>query len=73
LVTALAAGLETAPLSVEFLLENMSKRMAEQLREEAEGRGTPRIEEGEAAQARIVTAIRDLESAGELLLVPAEE
>ena len=73
LVTALAAGLETAPLSVEFLLENMSKRMAEQLREEAEGRGTPRVEEGEAAQARIVTAIRDLESAGELLLVPAEE
>lgn len=73
LVTALAAGLETAPLSVEFLLENMSKRMAEQLREEVEGRGTPRIEEGEAAQARIVTAIRDLESAGELLLVPAEE
>ena len=73
LVTALAAGLETAPLSVEFLLEKMSKRMAEQLREEAEGRGTPRIEEGEAAQARIVTAIRDLESAGELLLVPAEE
>ena len=73
LVTALATGLETAPLSVEFLLENMSKRMAEQLREEAEGRGTPRIEEGEAAQARIVTAIRDLESAGELLLVPAEE
>lgn len=73
LVTALAAGLETAPLSVEFLLENMSKRMAEQLREEVEGRGTPRIEEGEAAQARIVTAIRDLESTGELLLVPAEE
>ncbi|MGV6889450.1 FliG C-terminal domain-containing protein [Rhodophyticola sp. SM2404] len=73
LVTALATGLETAPLSVEFLLENMSKRMAEQLREEAEGRGTPRVEEGEAAQARIVTAIRDLESAGELLLVPAEE
>ncbi len=73
LVTALAASLETAPLSVEFLLENMSKRMAEQLREEAEGRGTPRAEEGEAAQARIVTAIRDLESAGELLLVPAEE
>ncbi len=73
LVTALAAGLETAPLSVEFLLENMSKRMAEQLREEAEGRSMPRLEEGEAAQARIVAAIRDLESAGELLLVPAEE
>lgn len=73
LVTALAAGLEGAPLSVEFLLENMSKRMAEQLREEAEGRSMPRLEEGEAAQARIVAAIRDLESAGELLLVPAEE
>ena len=73
MVTALASGMETAPLSVEFLLENMSKRMAEQLRDEAESRPSPRVEEGEAAQARIVASIRDLETAGELLLVPAED
>lgn len=73
LITALAMGLEAAPVSVEFLLENMSKRMAEQLREEAEGRGTPRPEEGEAAMGQVVAAIRSLEEAGEIRLVPPEE
>jgi len=70
LTTALAAGLSAAPLSVEFLLENMSKRMAEQLRDDAETRGTPKQEEGEAAMSDIVGIIRDLEAAGEIRLLP---
>lgn len=70
LTTALAAGLASAPLSVEFLLENMSKRMAEQLRDDAETRGTPKPEEGEGAMADIVGIIRDLEAAGEIKLLP---
>ena len=69
LTTALAAGLSTAPLSVEFLLENMSKRMAEQLRDDAELRGLPKLEEGEAAMADIIAIIRDLEAAGEIKLL----
>ncbi len=36
LATALAAGIKAHPVVVEFLLENMSKRLAEQLRDEAE-------------------------------------
>lgn len=70
LTTALAAGLSIAPLSVEFLLENMSKRMAEQLRDDAENRGIPKPEEGEAAMSDIVSIIRDLEAAGEIRLLP---
>ena len=70
---AMAAGLAAAPLSVEFLLENMSKRLAEQMRDEAEGRGVPKPEEGEAAMAEFVGAIRDLEDAGELKLLPPPE
>ncbi|AHM05556.1 Flagellar motor switch protein FliG [Roseibacterium elongatum DSM 19469] len=70
---ALAAGLQAAPITVEFLLENMSKRMAEQLRDEAEATPTPREAEGEAAMAEIVAAIRALEEEGEIRLIPPED
>ncbi len=73
LATALAAGMEKAPLAVEFLLENMSKRMAEQLRGEAEATGAPRDEPGEAAMATVVAAIRALEETGEIRLQTDEE
>ena len=71
-VTALAAGMEAAPLAVEFLLENMSKRMAEQLRDDAEARGAVRGSEGEAAMAGVVAAIRALADAGEIRLIEPE-
>lgn len=70
---AVAAGLEAAPMSVEFLLENMSKRLAEQIRDEAGTLPKPRPEDGEAAMAEIVTAIRALEEAGEIRLIPPED
>jgi len=72
LTTALAAGLKAAPLTVEFLLENMSKRLAEQLRDEAEAMIPPREPEGDAAMAQVVNAIRALEDEGELRLIPAD-
>jgi flagellar motor switch protein FliG len=71
--TALAAGMVKAPLSVEFLLENMSKRMAEQLRDQAEGSGPPREETGEAAMAAVVAAIRQLEENGDLRLIVEDD
>lgn len=73
LTIAMAAGLASAPLSVEFLLENMSKRLAEQMRDEAEGIGTPKPEEGEAAMADVVGVIRELEASGEIKLLPPPE
>lgn len=70
LVTALA-GAEAAGMqaSAEFILENMSGRMADQLREEVQDREAVKAAEMEEASALIVQAIRDLEAAGELLLV----
>ena len=73
LTRAMSAGMEAAPLSVEFLLENMSKRLAEQLRDEASALPKPRAEEGEAAMAEVVTAIRALEEEGEIRLIPPED
>lgn len=70
---ALAAGMQAAPVAVEFLLENMSKRMAEQLREDAEARGNVHGPEGEAAMAAVVSAIRSLADDGEIRLIAPED
>ncbi|RFU11836.1 flagellar motor switch protein FliG [Rhodobacteraceae bacterium W635] len=72
-VTALAAGMQAAPVAVEFLLENMSKRMAEQLRDDAEARGQVRGPEGEVAMAEVVTVIRSLADGGEIKLIAQED
>jgi flagellar motor switch protein FliG len=69
---AVAAGLEAAPLTVEFLLANMSRRLADQLRDEAEALPRLRPEDGEAAMAEVVAAIRALEEEGELRLIAPE-
>jgi len=73
MVTALASGLVHAPLSVEFILENMSKRMGEQLRDQAEGAGTPSEAKGEAAMQEVVAAIRRLEEDGSLRLLTEDD
>lgn len=72
-VTALAAAMDAAPLAVEFLLENMSKRLAEQMRDDAEARGQMRGPEGEAAMAEVVAAIRALAESGEIRLIQPED
>jgi flagellar motor switch protein FliG len=70
LVTALAGAQDgdLAP-AAEFLLANMSKRMAEALREEIAERGPVRLREAEAAQTEVVNAVRVLEAAGEIALL----
>ncbi len=73
LVTALAAA--TGPLedAAEFILGAMSKRMAAQLREEIEALGHVKAADGEAAMTAVVSEIRELEAAGEILLLAEEE
>jgi flagellar motor switch protein FliG len=75
LVTALAAaqgkpGLDDA---AEFLLANISQRLAQGLREEMAARGKVKDKDGEEAMAAIITAIRTLEASGEVKLLQAEE
>lgn len=74
LVTALAAvagGPDAA--AGEFVLANMSQRMAAQLREDITDRGAVKPRDAEDAMATIVAAIRDMEAAGELKLVAVED
>jgi len=74
LVTALA-GAEPMGMqaSVEYILDNMSARLADQLRDEVSEAGTPTPEDTDAAMGNIVTIIRDMEKAGDLMLVSADE
>jgi flagellar motor switch protein FliG len=59
--------------STEFILGNMSQRMAAQLREEMEALGKVRDRDGEEAMNAIVNGIRELEASGDLLLIAVEE
>ncbi|MBA3909988.1 MAG: flagellar motor switch protein FliG [Rhodobacter sp.] len=75
LITALAAavgkpGLEEA---AEFLLANISQRLAQGLREEMATRGKIKDKDAEEAMAAIISAIRTLETSGEISLIQSEE
>lgn len=74
LVTALAAA--TTPetqATADFLLANISQRLAQGLRDEAAARARPREKDADAAMNAIVGVIRDLAETGELVLVEDEE
>ena len=73
LITALAAATGDMAEAAEFILGAMSKRMAEQLREEIANLGKVKEADGEAAMNAVVAAIRELESAGEILLLAEDE
>lgn len=73
LITALAGA--TGPLEpvAEFILAALSKRMADQIRDEMSNLGTVKPKDAEEAMNTIITAIRDLEGAGEILLILGDE
>lgn len=69
LCTALAAGHQTDNVtSAEFILENMSKRMAEQLREDMAAKPKMKPADADAAMNEVVTVLRQLETDGEIFL-----
>ncbi|MFD3189562.1 flagellar motor switch protein FliG [Sedimentitalea sp. HM32M-2] len=73
LVTALAAATdEDTKRAAEFLLANMSSRMADNLREEVQEKGAVKLRDGEIAMNEVVAAIREQEQAGELVLIAPE-
>ncbi|MDT8856060.1 FliG C-terminal domain-containing protein [Paracoccaceae bacterium Fryx2] len=75
MVTALAAALADPGLTAaaEFILANMSQRMAQGLREDAAARGKVKEKDAETAMSAVITTIRDLETTGELALVTPED
>jgi len=59
--------------ATEFILSNMSQRMADQLREDIEALGEVGEKEAEAAMTSVVITIRELEASGDIVIIAEEE
>lgn len=74
LVTAIAyAASDEDNASVDFICDNISKRMAASLREEAADKPKVKQKIGEEAMNTIMRAIRDMAGAGEITLLTPED
>lgn len=73
LAYALAHDSEELRDAAEFILANISKRMADNMREEATEMGKIKPKDGEAAFNEVVAAIRSLQAAGDLTLIDPDE
>ena len=68
LVLALRLAAQEQPQLADYFMENMSKRAAEQLREDMEGLGGVRVKDAQKAQAEIIRLIQELARRGEIVL-----
>ncbi|MBT9384232.1 flagellar motor switch protein FliG [Pseudooceanicola sp. CBS1P-1] len=74
LVTALAASVDPEQQkTAEYILGNMSARLADSLKEEVTDKGKVKLKDGEEAMNTVINEIRALEAAGELLLLAGDE
>lgn len=73
LVTALAGAKGEDVAAAEFILAHISKRMADNLRDEMANLTKIKDKDAEEAMAAVVNTIREMEAAGELFLVADDE
>ena len=73
MIKALKAAEKNAPESKAFVLDNISKRLGEQMAEQIETIPTPSAREGEEAQFEVVGAIRKMAERGAINLAQPEE
>ncbi|WBU52547.1 flagellar motor switch protein FliG [Paracoccus sp. SCSIO 75233] len=69
---AIAGAKDADRVAAEFILSNLSSRMADGIRDEAEALGRVSSEDTETAMAEIVATIRRMEQAGDLFLISAD-
>ena len=70
---ALGAANAAFPSVVNYILDNLSSRMADQLRDTLEEQGSPGAKDGERAMAVMITRIRELERAGDLIMIASDD
>lgn len=73
LLRALRYSSDQSGETVEFILKNISSRVAEQLRAEIQEIDKVRRRDGEIAQSAVVLKIRELEGRGELRLIALDD
>ena len=69
LLTALKSAAATDDPAVEFILGNVTRRLADRLRDDLEGLPDVSAKEGEAAQTEIVNTIQQMVRRGEMKLI----
>jgi flagellar motor switch protein FliG len=72
LATVVAGGRDAIGKAAEFILENMPKRLADAIREEAEGMQV-KAREVEDAASEVVARIREMEAEGQVFLTAEDE
>jgi flagellar motor switch protein FliG len=73
LAFAVKSGDESLHGTAEFILTNISKRMAEGLREEIAEKASIKAKDGETAMNAVIASIGNLQAAGELTLIVEDE
>lgn len=73
LVMALSGAASTAPSVKDFIMGNISSRLAEQIEESIAERGAVKEKDADAAMTQVVIAIKELEKSGEITLIEEEE
>jgi len=73
IITALAGAQGKDAEAAEFILSNISQRLAENLRGEAAERSAVSEEDREAAMLRITGAIREMANSGDIVFIAPEE
>ena len=73
LAFAVKSGDEALHGTAEFILTNISKRMAEGLREEIAEKASIKAKDGETAMNAVIASIGNLQAAGELTLIVEDE
>lgn len=73
LVIALSGAAKTAPAVKDFILSNISSRLAEQIQESIDEHGAVKEKDADAAMTQLVIAVKELEKSGDLTLIELEE
>ncbi len=73
LVMALSGAAQSAPEVKEFVMSNISSRLAEQIEESIQERGAVKEKDADAAMTQVVIAVKELEKSGEITLIEIEE
>ncbi len=73
LLKALKGAEKEAPQAADFLLSNLPKRAAEQIRDDLSELETVKPKDADAAMNEVIAAIRELEKSGEITLILEEE
>jgi flagellar motor switch protein FliG len=72
-VALVGAQKEGLKETVEFILSNISQRLADQMRDEMNELGSVKQSDGEEAMAAVINVIRDMEAKGEIVLLQDED